>query len=325
MTAPTSPQTNPTRTVVDLAERRAARRRARRPTRYTFACAPLAAAPGESVLARLGQQLERQGLTPAEQLAHVVGLPDADWDRLWRDLARMTTTVATSLAADIRREHDAAQAKFASAVEHAVRCGELLAEAKAQVRHGGWLPWLAENFPASARTAQGYMRLAAQPNAQALAHWGIEGALRQLAAPVDPAVELDEGALLDERRLIDDALQRLEHADTRRELLDARIDALAVDDVEQRIDEAEARIDEAEADAITERWEFGRWMLGMRVGRKLPDGLLDQAVRQLDIPRTEIQNRMQFASRWPTRYEVDAAIVAFASWDAIVQRGLGQL
>ncbi|MEJ7786351.1 MAG: DUF3102 domain-containing protein [Solirubrobacteraceae bacterium] len=111
-----------------------------------------------------------------------------------------TDTIAMSLAVDIRREHEAAQQAFASAVEHAVRCGELLAEAKAQVRHGEWLPWLAENFPASARTAQGYMRLAAQPNAQALAHLGIEGALRQLAAP--PAVDLDEA---DERRLLDDA------------------------------------------------------------------------------------------------------------------------
>ena len=86
MTAPTSTQTNATCTVVDLAERRAARLRTRRPTRYTFACT--AAAPGEPVIARLGQHLERQGITPAEQLAHVAGLPDADWDRLWRDLAR---------------------------------------------------------------------------------------------------------------------------------------------------------------------------------------------------------------------------------------------
>ncbi|MEJ7804019.1 MAG: DUF3102 domain-containing protein [Candidatus Limnocylindria bacterium] len=102
----------------------------------------------------------------------------------------MTTTVTTSLAADIRREHEAAQQAFASAVEHAVRCGELLAEAKAQVRHGEWLPWLAEHFPASPRTAQGYMRLANHPDAQGVAHLGIEGALRHLAAP--------KGDLLDE-------------------------------------------------------------------------------------------------------------------------------
>ena len=120
-----------------------------------------------------------------------------------------TGTIAMSLAQDIRREHEAAQQAFASAVEHAVRCGELLAEAKAQVRHGAWLPWLAENFPASVRTAQGYMRLAAQPDTQALAHLGIEGALRQLALP--PAVHLDEA---DELRLVDDAHRRLEDTDS---------------------------------------------------------------------------------------------------------------
>jgi len=131
----------------------------------------------------------------------------------------MTTAVSTSLAADIRREHDAAQAKFASAVEHAVRCGELLTEAKAQVAHGEWLPWLAEHFPASVRKAQGYMRLACRAqDARALAHLGIEGALRHLAAP--PAVQptptpgehhLDEA---DERRLVDDAYRRLEDTDS---------------------------------------------------------------------------------------------------------------
>lgn len=67
--------------------------------------------------------------------------------------------------------------------DHAVRCGKLLAEQKARLPHGGWLPWLDEQFPASRRTAQGYMRLARHAeDAQALAHFGIEGALRQLAA-----------------------------------------------------------------------------------------------------------------------------------------------
>lgn len=64
-------------------------------------------------------------------------------------------TVSTTLAADVRREHEAAQAAFASAVEHAIRCGELLTQAKAQLPHGAWLPWLIEHFPASTRTAQG--------------------------------------------------------------------------------------------------------------------------------------------------------------------------
>lgn len=72
---------------------------------------------------------------------------------------------------------------FQSAVEHAIRCGELLIEAKAALPHGSWGDWISENFPASNRTAQGYMRLARAEDAQALAHLGIEGALKELAAP----------------------------------------------------------------------------------------------------------------------------------------------
>jgi hypothetical protein len=99
-----------------------------------------------------------------------------------------TEIVPALLMAEIRRQHEAAQDAFRSAVEHAIRCGELLAEAKAQLPHGGWGAWLAENFPASDRTARGYMRLAAhaeEVNRQGLADLGIEGALRELAAPRD--------------------------------------------------------------------------------------------------------------------------------------------
>jgi hypothetical protein len=35
-----------------------------------------------------------------------------------------------------------------------------LAEAKAMLAHGQWLPWLRENCDVSARTAQSYMQLA---------------------------------------------------------------------------------------------------------------------------------------------------------------------
>jgi len=38
------------------------------------------------VIARFGQQLERQGLTPAEQLDVLVALPDELWDALWAQL-----------------------------------------------------------------------------------------------------------------------------------------------------------------------------------------------------------------------------------------------
>lgn len=103
---------------------------------------------------------------------------------------REPTTLA-GLATAIQSEHDAATTAARTAIEHAIRCGELLTEAKAQVPHGGWAGWLAEHFPASDRTARGYMRLAAHADEladrQALADLGIEGALRELAAPREDA------------------------------------------------------------------------------------------------------------------------------------------
>lgn len=44
-------------------------------------------------------------------------------------------------------------------IEHAVRAGALLIDAKAVVEHGQWLPWLRDNFGLSERSAQSYMRL----------------------------------------------------------------------------------------------------------------------------------------------------------------------
>jgi N6-adenosine-specific RNA methylase IME4 len=67
------------------------------------------------------------------------------------------------LAVVANREHALARQSGASMFEHAWRSGEALAAAKAQVGHGGWLPWLAANFDGSERIAQMYMRVAANP------------------------------------------------------------------------------------------------------------------------------------------------------------------
>lgn len=88
----------------------------------------------------------------------------------------------STLATEIVAEHEACERASKSAVEHAVRCGELLIEAKGEVEHGQWLLWLAENFPAHINTASNYMRLAA--NSQRVVNSGsIREALADLAAP----------------------------------------------------------------------------------------------------------------------------------------------
>lgn len=63
-------------------------------------------------------------------------------------------------------------------IEHAVRAGQLLTEAKSAVPHGRWLSWLDENFSMSKRTAQSLMRLAARlPNAQETALLTVTAAM----------------------------------------------------------------------------------------------------------------------------------------------------
>lgn len=74
----------------------------------------------------------------------------------------MTEILASlpQLAAAIRAEVDAAEADWRSAVDHAIRAGRFLIDAKTQVAHGEWLAWLEANFPGSEDTAERYMRLA---------------------------------------------------------------------------------------------------------------------------------------------------------------------
>jgi hypothetical protein len=69
----------------------------------------------------------------------------------------------SDLLARIHQEHDAASNALKSAVSHAIAAGELLLQAKKQLNHGKWLPWLQSNCEIPERTAQAYMRLARLP------------------------------------------------------------------------------------------------------------------------------------------------------------------
>ena len=99
-------------------------------------------------------------------------------------LAGMSAIALDTLAVEIRQEAEAAEADFQSAVVHAIRAGELLIEAKSQVAHGAWIPWLAENFEFTRQTASGYMRLATHAD-QLEGAPSISAALKQIAPPID--------------------------------------------------------------------------------------------------------------------------------------------
>ena len=68
--------------------------------------------------------------------------------------------------------------------------GRRLIEAKEQLTHGEWLPWLNEQVEFSERTAQNFMRLAREwTNPQTLADLGISKALTMLALPAEEREE----------------------------------------------------------------------------------------------------------------------------------------
>ena len=64
------------------------------------------------------------------------------------------------IASQINEQHDRAIGHATSALEHARQAGELLQQAKQQIPHGEWLPWLAANCRVSARQAQRYLKVA---------------------------------------------------------------------------------------------------------------------------------------------------------------------
>ncbi len=71
-----------------------------------------------------------------------------------------TSNSLADLAHRIKAEHTAVAESLKDGVRHAIAAGELLIEAKDQVPHGQWLPWLREHCSLSERTCQLYMRVA---------------------------------------------------------------------------------------------------------------------------------------------------------------------
>jgi N6-adenosine-specific RNA methylase IME4 len=64
-----------------------------------------------------------------------------------------------AIAQEINELHGELCAVGKISVEKAIRIGELLVKAKGRIRHGRWLPWLAENVAFSHDTARNYVRL----------------------------------------------------------------------------------------------------------------------------------------------------------------------
>src|SRR5262245_54946552 len=64
----------------------------------------------------------------------------------------------TKKAQEIVKLHRELLSSLKMTIEKAIRIGELLIQAKAEMKHGQWLPWLKNNVPFTTVTAQSYMR-----------------------------------------------------------------------------------------------------------------------------------------------------------------------
>lgn len=96
------------------------------------------------------------------------------------------------LAKRINAAHDAFETGMRQSLTAAAEAGELLINAKEQLRHGEWLPWLSDNFRGSHDMASRYMKLAGRlPEIEAnfanVRNLSLSGALRLLDAEPSPA------------------------------------------------------------------------------------------------------------------------------------------
>lgn len=156
--------------------------------------------------------------------------------------------VEKALTNRINEEHRRCERAIHSMLEHAVACGQMLEEAKAEAGHGNWLPWLRENFDGSERIAQAYMKVARgqrKLNPQRVADMSLREALIEIAEPQrgtsaeNPAVERERA--LFELVLADSRL--LSGSEEARHTLVGHLDAAlavggdpALSDVRDRID-----------------------------------------------------------------------------------------
>ena len=88
------------------------------------------------------------------------------------------------LAEQINTEHKAVIDGLRASLDHAIKAGELLLDAKRIAGHGNWLEWLHTNCQFSERTAQNYIKLAENKerlsNTQRVAYLSLREAIALL-------------------------------------------------------------------------------------------------------------------------------------------------
>jgi hypothetical protein len=106
------------------------------------------------------------------------------------------SNILADLAARIRHEHEAGVLAIKRGLAHAVEAGKLLIEAREQIPHGQWLPWLREQCSVPERSARRYMELAAYAAdtiSANLADMAVDGATEATTAAVSTEQAAEAG------------------------------------------------------------------------------------------------------------------------------------
>lgn len=185
-----------------------------------------------------------------------------------------------------------------------IEIGRRLNEAKAQLSHGEWLPWLEEKVEFSSVVAQRFMRLAREyENASPATHLGVSKALALLALPVS---ERDE--FMAEKHLVNGVEKTVEEM-SRRELeqaikeRDAAVQKAA--DAESTIRDLERAAEEA--DNRAKGYEMKLEQVNAQAAKDLAKAEADY--RDLQAQLEELQNTPQSVAVEPV---VDKAAISAA-------------
>lgn len=175
--------------------------------------------------------------------------------------------------------------------------GRRLIEAKEQLTHGEWLPWLNEQVEFSERTAQNFMRLAREwTNPQTLADLGISKALTMLALPAEEREQFAAGhdvAAMSAREL-EKAIRERDAAQNK------------VDDLEAGMEDLREDLERAENKALSAVEETRYYTNQVE---RLERELKELKNRPVEVAVEVDQNAIDNAVR-------DAAAELQAKWDA---------
>ena len=155
-----------------------------------------------------------------------------------------------------------------------IEIGRRLTEAKAQLKHGEWLPWLREKVEFSETSAQNFMRIAREyGNTHLVGDLGASKALVLLALPASEREDFASEKHLvngEEKSVSEMSKRELEEAIRQRKLaeLKAAETARELDRQKEATAEAEAAAEKAQEAAEAQRDEARKAVENAEAGRK---------------------------------------------------------